>query len=394
MFGYYFNLGLRSLRRNPVLTALMVLTLAVGVGRQHVDADRPARDVGRPDPAQERPPVRAAPGQRPARRLRRRATSPSDQMSLSRRGQPAAPAARACAARPCTASAPASSAAAPDLPPFLAQGVAPTQRLLRDVRGAVPATAGLERGRRRARGADVVVLSREIEREAVRQGQPGRQAHPHATAPTSTVVGVLDDVEPAAALLPPDQRHRRRFSGEDEIFIPFQTADRATRCSNSGSINCSGDGAEPGLRRASLRLGVRPGSSSGSRAESAADQPTTARTTWPPTSPSSSKLGRFPRPANVRLHNVHGVDGAPRRGQQRQQACRPGWRSASCWSAWSTRWACCWRSSRRAPARSACAARSARPARDIFRQYLIEAGVVGLAGGVARPAARASAACG
>lgn len=31
MFAYYFKLGLRSLRRNPVLTALMVLTLAVGV---------------------------------------------------------------------------------------------------------------------------------------------------------------------------------------------------------------------------------------------------------------------------------------------------------------------------------------------------------------------------
>jgi len=31
MFGYYFMLGVRSLRRNPVLTALMVLTLAVGV---------------------------------------------------------------------------------------------------------------------------------------------------------------------------------------------------------------------------------------------------------------------------------------------------------------------------------------------------------------------------
>ena len=31
MFQYYFLLGLRSLRRNPALTALMVLTLAVGV---------------------------------------------------------------------------------------------------------------------------------------------------------------------------------------------------------------------------------------------------------------------------------------------------------------------------------------------------------------------------
>src|ERR1700710_1346118 len=31
MLSYYFMLGVRSLRRNPALTALMVLTLAIGV---------------------------------------------------------------------------------------------------------------------------------------------------------------------------------------------------------------------------------------------------------------------------------------------------------------------------------------------------------------------------
>ncbi|WP_414069542.1 ABC transporter permease, partial [Staphylococcus aureus] len=32
MFGYYFDLALRSLKRNRVLTALMVLAIAVGIG--------------------------------------------------------------------------------------------------------------------------------------------------------------------------------------------------------------------------------------------------------------------------------------------------------------------------------------------------------------------------
>jgi putative ABC transport system permease protein len=32
MFGYYFELAVRSLKRNPVLTALMVLAIAVGIG--------------------------------------------------------------------------------------------------------------------------------------------------------------------------------------------------------------------------------------------------------------------------------------------------------------------------------------------------------------------------
>src|SRR5437660_772486 len=31
MFAYYLRLGFRSLRRNPVLTALMVLTLGIGI---------------------------------------------------------------------------------------------------------------------------------------------------------------------------------------------------------------------------------------------------------------------------------------------------------------------------------------------------------------------------
>ena len=48
MFNYYFGLALRSLRRNPVLTALMVVTIAVGIGAsmttltvfRAMDADR------------------------------------------------------------------------------------------------------------------------------------------------------------------------------------------------------------------------------------------------------------------------------------------------------------------------------------------------------------------
>ena len=32
MFGYYLDLALRSLKRNPVLTGLMVLAIALGIG--------------------------------------------------------------------------------------------------------------------------------------------------------------------------------------------------------------------------------------------------------------------------------------------------------------------------------------------------------------------------
>ncbi|HEX4023910.1 MAG TPA: hypothetical protein VHX52_04290 [Steroidobacteraceae bacterium] len=32
MFGYYLNLALCSLRRNPALTALMILAIGLGIG--------------------------------------------------------------------------------------------------------------------------------------------------------------------------------------------------------------------------------------------------------------------------------------------------------------------------------------------------------------------------
>ena len=32
MFGYYFNLALRSFKRNKALTTLMVLAIAMGIG--------------------------------------------------------------------------------------------------------------------------------------------------------------------------------------------------------------------------------------------------------------------------------------------------------------------------------------------------------------------------
>ena len=51
MLSYYFSLGLRSLKRNPVLTALMVLTLALGVAASvstltilHVMSADPAKE--------------------------------------------------------------------------------------------------------------------------------------------------------------------------------------------------------------------------------------------------------------------------------------------------------------------------------------------------------------
>lgn len=53
MFGYYFNLAVRSFRRNKVLTALMVLAIALGIGASMTTLTV-FYVLGRSDPAEER----------------------------------------------------------------------------------------------------------------------------------------------------------------------------------------------------------------------------------------------------------------------------------------------------------------------------------------------------
>jgi putative ABC transport system permease protein len=74
MFAYYFMLGVRSLRRNPVLTALMVLTLAVGVAASvstltilhMMSAIRSrTRATACSCPGRQRPPEGYTPGEKP-----------------------------------------------------------------------------------------------------------------------------------------------------------------------------------------------------------------------------------------------------------------------------------------------------------------------------------------
>ncbi len=75
MFRYYFMLGLRSLRRNPALTALMVLTLAIGVAASMSTLTILHVMSGDPIPHKSDRLFVPHDRQRPARRLRRRATS-------------------------------------------------------------------------------------------------------------------------------------------------------------------------------------------------------------------------------------------------------------------------------------------------------------------------------
>src|SRR5690349_2403190 len=158
MFSYYFKLGLRSLRRNPALTALMVLTLAIGVAASVSTLTILHMMSGDPIPQKSErlfvPIFDVAPvdNYKPGDKLRENQVTYQDAMNLLKSGQGERRVALYGIAAPIEPP-------RKDLPAFSASGVAPTRDFFAmfDVpflRGQTWSAQDDERG------ADVVVLSR------------------------------------------------------------------------------------------------------------------------------------------------------------------------------------------------------------------------------------------
>jgi len=235
MFSYYFKLGVRSLRRNPALTALMVLTLAIGVAASvstltilHVmSADPiphkserlfvPLVDNGSPD--------NWVPSEGP--NDRQLGYPDVDNLLRSSVGER-----RTAMYNVGVAIEPPRS----DIPAFSATGLAPT----RDFFGMfdVPFLHGQPwQASDDQRGANVVVLSREIAEKLYGDANPvGKQLRMKGMP--YTVVGVTDTWAP----LPRFYKliGGPRFGNGEEFFIPFSNAIRHEMAHN-GSMSCSGN---------------------------------------------------------------------------------------------------------------------------------------------------------
>ena len=180
MFSYYFKLGVRSLRRNPALTALMVLTLAIGVAATvstltilHVMSSNPIPQKSERlfVPLIDNGPLE---GYNPAERHRTTATS----NELYRRRQPAQKRLRRAPHGAVRHLARRSNRRARTWRSSPAQGVAPTRDFF--AMFDVPFLYGQAWSEADDKaGADVVVLSSAHGRKAVRRGQSGRPAHSH-----------------------------------------------------------------------------------------------------------------------------------------------------------------------------------------------------------------------
>jgi putative ABC transport system permease protein len=233
MFSYYFKLGVRSLRRNPFLTTLMVLTLAVGVAASvstltilHMMSSDPIPEkssrlfVPLIDPA---PLEGFNPGEDPQDTQ----ITYIDAKNLLNSGQGVRRTVMYGVATPLEPP-------RRDMQPFYSFGLAPTRDFF--AMFDVPFLHGQAWSEQDdTRGTDVVVLSREIAEKLYGDANPVGQRITLLGAPF-TIVGVADRWQP----LPRYYRlsGNARFGGSEDFFMPFASAIRHEANSN-GNLSCS-----------------------------------------------------------------------------------------------------------------------------------------------------------
>ncbi|WP_427914594.1 ABC transporter permease [Ramlibacter sp. MMS24-I3-19] len=246
MFRYHLMLGVRSLRRNPVLTALMVLTLAIGVAASmstltvlHVMSGDPI--PGKSDrlivPFLD---VREAQGVVPGKKRSffENQVTYQDSMAMLRSGQGIR---RTVVQDVFGVIEP----ARPDLPVSTVEGVGTTADYFPMFE--VPFRYGAPWGAQQDRGAaDVAVLSRKKAEDLFGRGSPvGR--HFRMWSRDFTVVGVVDDWNPVPRYTHVINGNGGSFNGEDTVYVPFSASVAAEKGSN-GSTSCMKDPPRPGYQ--------------------------------------------------------------------------------------------------------------------------------------------------
>ena len=235
MIQYYFMLGVRSLRRNPVLTALMVLILAVGVAASvstltilHVMSGDPIPHKSERliVPLVDNGPLKGyTPGEREGDEMSYR-----DAVNLLASGQGD----RRTAVRGVDGTI---EPARKDLPVFTTEGLSPTRDFF--AMFEVPFVHGGPWSEADDKsGADVMVLSGKLAERLFGNANPVGQ-RVRFRGFDYAVVGVYGNWKPVP-------RYHRiiggpgAFGDEDEFYIPFHNAIRHEMGQN-GNMNCSSD---------------------------------------------------------------------------------------------------------------------------------------------------------
>jgi putative ABC transport system permease protein len=246
MFRYHLMLGVRSLRRNPILTALMVLTLAIGVAASmstltvlHVmsgdpipsKSDRlivPMLDTGE---LQGYVPGEKAP-------FYHNQVTYQDSVAMLRSGQGL----RRTVVQDIFG---VIEPARPDLPVNTVEGIATTSDYFPmfevPFRYGAPWAAEQDRA-----GANVAVLSLEKAEALFGKGSPVGK-HFRMWNRDFTVIGVLDEWKPVPRYTHVINGNGGTFNGDDTVYVPFASSVNAEQGSN-GSTSCNKDPARPGYQ--------------------------------------------------------------------------------------------------------------------------------------------------
>ena len=372
MFAYYLDLALRSFKRNKVLTLLMVMAIALGIGASMTTLTVFYVLAGDPIPhksgqlfyprLEPRGMDGFTPGDEPEEQMSR---FDAEALLRDKRGDlQAVMSGGNMAVQPQDGK----------TPPFHAESRYTSADFFRmfDVpfRYGNGWTAGEDEGR-----ANVAVISKALN-DKLFGGADSVGRTLVADKTSFRIVGVMDDWRPVPKFY---DLTNDRFTEVEQVFVPFQTA-LVLNLGTSGNINCWGDSGadEQGSRALNapctwLQYWVQ---------QDSADKVAAYKQYLMNYSDQQRAAGRYERPTNVRLHSVmEWLD---------EQNAVPGDVRLQMWLALGFLLVCLLntvglllakflrRSSEIGVRRALGASR-----REIFAQFLVEAGMIGLVGGIA-----------
>lgn len=371
MFSYYLRLGFRSLRRNPILTALMVLTLGIGIAASMSTLTVLTILSGNPIPDKSDRLVVPLLDNNPAD-FAADAKLPKQMSYIDATNLLAQHHAKYQTA--IYGFEPYIESGRKDLPPFASTGLAPTRDFFTMFKvpfrygGPWDANADASHG-------DVAVISTALSEKLFGSNVNPTGRRVRMNDHDYQVTGVIGDWAP----LPRYYRvisASARYGDIEDMMIPFSTAvDR--KFGNSGSTDCmSGRGStrEDFLRSECVWIQYWAELKSASARAAYGDYLTGYIG-------EQKKLGRFPRATNFKLYDV--MEWLEQQGVVGKDSRLQSWLAAGFLLVCLVNTIGLLLAKFTARAGEVGVRRAlGAPRREIFRQFLIEAGVVGVAGGV------------